>query len=63
MIKKIKKYIPEVLILLGVWIYAYSHFLVFFKRNEKEGKFLAIILLSMGIAVFIRRYLEKENKK
>ena len=72
-----KKYLPDILILLGIWIFSY--FSLFpFKSNvdqlvEKYGnqinydyssyfKLLAIILISIGINIAIRKIINKNNK-
>jgi hypothetical protein len=69
MIRKIKKYISEILILLGVWIIAYAYFVysspyfvIGFDNTEEEMIFCGIVLSSLGIILFIRKYFIKNEK-
>jgi len=71
-IKFIKKYLPDIFILIGIWIFAYNVFfpianyrsysIVRLKMGtgydySDEFKFLGIILFTLGIDIAIRRYL------
>lgn len=69
-----KKYVPDILIQLGIWIYTYAILFPITNavgRMELKGycnysnwyKFIAIILVTLGVNVIIRKYLSHKIKK
>ena len=70
--KNITKYLPDILILLGIWIFAY---VVLFPIKEdiledifigydysNYLKFISILLISIGVDIGIRRLIAIKNK-
>jgi hypothetical protein len=78
--EKIKKYLADILILGGIWIFFY---VFYFPEQFRSGgssitpriilgtpsvdfsnsiKFIAIVLLTIGIDIAIRKYLSFKNK-
>ena len=66
--EKIKKYLPDILILIGVWIFFY---VTYFPIGEyripgsfdysNNFKFVGIILATIGIDIAIRKYLSSKE--
>ena len=76
-----KKYLPDILILISVWIFGYVYYFPPSKsatfngalklkdsivipgyNYSEEFNFLALILLSLGAVILIRRYIKYRNK-
>lgn len=72
LIKFIKKYLPDFLILIGVWIISYGLLLTTktyyggrqetFVKPEDKWKILGIMLIAIGIDIIIRRYIVRKKK-
>ena len=64
-----KKYIPDILIQLGIWIYTYVILFPItyagFRYYDYSNayKFVAIILVALGVNVVIRRYLSHRSHR
>jgi len=67
-LKIIKKYLPDILILIGIWTFFYN---VYFPStlfptirigHSDEFKFFGIILITIGINIAVRYYLNKKVK-
>jgi hypothetical protein len=79
--EKIKKYLGDILILGGIWIFSY---VLYFPGQFKSGgssitpvvrlgtpsvdssssfKFIAIVLITIGIDIAIRKYLSFKNER
>ena len=66
--KIIKKYLPDIILLIGVWIFSFN-----ILRPKKYGintiwsndytdyKVFGIILIFIGIDILVRRYLSTKN--
>jgi len=71
--KKIKKYLPDILILIGIWIFFYvSYFPIsggglpdinLGYNYSNEFKLIGIILITIGIDIAIRKYLSFKNER
>jgi len=68
--KLLKKYLPDILTQLGVWIFAYNtlrqprKFNAFdFTDYHTEWKILGVVLISIGINIAIRRLISYFKKK
>jgi len=71
----IKKYLPDIIIIIGLGILSYNVFRpsvergillhdFYYTNYHTGGKVLGIILIAMGIDIAIRRYIKyRENKK
>lgn len=70
--KKLTKYLPDILILIGIWVFSY---VVLFPIKEdlfediligydysNHFKLIGIILISIGIDIAIRRMLKNKKK-
>lgn len=72
--KYIKKNIEYILTLLGIWLFAWNSFFLFpFAKSgayyydsgysgydyRDQMKFLAVILITLGIAIGVKKYLKK----
>ena len=78
LLKAIVKYLPDILMLLGIWIFVYNVYfpistlkpigavikIASYTGHNYSGKFkfIGIILLTLGIDIAIRRYLVSKNK-
>lgn len=65
--KKIKKFLPDILIIVGIWILSYNLLrpVVGFGRvivtdYHTEWKVFGIVLIAIGVDIFVRRYLIKK---
>jgi hypothetical protein len=71
-LEKIKKYLPDIFILIGIWIFFYVHYfpvsgggspvIKLGYNYSDEFKFIGIILTTIGINMIIRRYFSKRKK-
>ena len=71
---KIKKYLPDILILIGIWIFFYVYYfpvsgggisiptISFAYNYSDEFRFIGIILTTIGIDIAIRSYFSKRKK-
>jgi len=70
--KKIKRYIPDILINLGIWVFFYVKYFpvkkTFFSNINLDTdysnhfKFIGIVLVTLGINIAIRTYLKKRKE-
>lgn len=72
--EKIKKYLPDILILIGIWIFFYVYYfpvsgggldvdIEFGYNYSNNFKFVGIILITIGIDIAIRKYLSFRNDR
>jgi len=72
--EKIKRYLPDILILIGIWIFFYvcyfpvsgggPHLNIKLGYNYSNNfKFIGIILITTGIDIAIRKYLSSKNER
>ena len=70
--EKIKKYLPDIFMLMGIWIFfyvnyfpvsgGYSPVIKLGYNYSDEFKFIGIILTTIGIDIAIRRCFSKRKK-
>lgn len=66
--KKIIKYLPDIIILIGAWILSYNIFRPTagpygFSLNNYAGyKSFGILLIIIGLCMMFRRYIENRKK-
>jgi len=73
MIKKIKKYSPDIIILIGTWILFYNILKppeeigglpsLVYTDYHTEWNLFGVILITVGINIAIRRFISYKNKK
>ena len=69
--EKIKKYIPDIIVLVGIWIFFYA---IFFPITggglpsirlgydySNHFKFIGVILITIGVDMIIRKYLSSKK--
>lgn len=70
-IKIIKKYLPDIIILIGIWMVSYNLSITrsdnmfgyrSYIRTSDEWKIFGIILIAIGIDIAIRRYIAYKKK-
>jgi hypothetical protein len=55
---KIKKYLPDIFINVGTWIFVYNAFLLpNLSYSEEESALVGLIFLTLGVNIVFRRYL------
>lgn len=66
--KLIIKYLPDIIIIVGIWIFSYNLLRPVTRsfnsdNQHTEYKVLGIILIAIGINIAIRKYFNSKNDK